>query len=488
MKNLSCFIKKNKWYILIYILFLIIAILTPISGDDWGNYNKFNSIIDLINYSKGFYYSWEGRVVSRFLIGLLTYNKWLWNILLPTLMVALVYFINRFSNSEKKKNIFLLSILTIFIINYVMFAQTYTWIAGSITYLYPSVLIFGYFVFLFTNKKRINFFVAIILLIINIIGTMFVENIGFALVFGNILYLIYYYIYNKKISKLSIFFTIISAIGLYIMLKSPGSAIRMTYDSNFNNLSFFNKILYNKYNFFEYLYNRNIFMVILMCIPIIKILFKKIKNQPLMLITTFVFLLIPMLTLIFNFKLFIPVDFKFELPELKNNFLIIMYWFIFTILYIISIICCNIDKNGKIKCLFLFLISLISLLCLIVTPGYGDRVSFFTILLINTVSLKLISSLNLLEKNKYIIFFRIIVILGILYYFVCFVFIGIFNYKREIYIKKCIQSKDKQIVLKSNPIYLIWNNNPSNEYHLDTFKQYYHIPNDVEVSVAWIKF
>ena len=38
MKKIITFVRKHKWYIVLFLLFLEIAILTPISGDDWGNF------------------------------------------------------------------------------------------------------------------------------------------------------------------------------------------------------------------------------------------------------------------------------------------------------------------------------------------------------------------------------------------------------------------------------------------------------------------
>lgn len=60
--------KKNKELILIWILIFLMFYLTPINGDDWGNYViGGKDILEILNTTKGMYYSWEGRIVSRFL-------------------------------------------------------------------------------------------------------------------------------------------------------------------------------------------------------------------------------------------------------------------------------------------------------------------------------------------------------------------------------------------------------------------------------------
>ena len=71
----------KKEYILYFFFFLIIMCLSPISGDDWGNYLVGEQgIRHMVGNAIGMYFSWEGRFISRLLINILTYNKWLWNI------------------------------------------------------------------------------------------------------------------------------------------------------------------------------------------------------------------------------------------------------------------------------------------------------------------------------------------------------------------------------------------------------------------------
>lgn len=488
MQKIITFVRKHKWYIVLFLLFLEIAILTPISGDDWGNYSHFKSLASLINYSKSFYYSWEGRVISRFLIGLLTYHKYLWDIIFPTLMILLIYFMNSFFNKENNKNIFFLSILVLLLINNVMFAQTYTWIAGSITYFYPTVLVFCYFIYIFDKKIKDKIFNNILLLLINVVGTMFVEHIGVALVFGNLLYVIYYYLINKKISIKSIIFLLISAAGLVFMLKSPGSAARLATNVEFNKMSLFAKLDYNKYEIIKYLYERNVFIILIMLIPILLVVFKRINNKKLRIILMAIFSLIPVLTIINNLILFVPLEIKLKPFNYSDNYLFLIYWILFTILYFIAILFSNFNNYDKIKIICLFLIGLSSMGAIALTPGFSDRVAFFNLVILLTVSLKIISRLKIFNSKLFSKTVKLVLILLIIYYLLAFIFIGIYNNKRINYIKKCIKSNDKVIVIKSNPIYLIWNNNPSNEYHMETFKKYFKIPKEVEVSVAWLMF
>ena len=75
--------KEKKFLILIFAIFLIILFLSPISGDDWGNYLVGEQgIRHIIGQAIGMYFDWEGRFVSRLFINFLTYNKiaiFFWN-------------------------------------------------------------------------------------------------------------------------------------------------------------------------------------------------------------------------------------------------------------------------------------------------------------------------------------------------------------------------------------------------------------------------
>ena len=84
--------KLNKIAIITFILFLTICILTPISGDDFGNYIATRgSIFEAIDIAKLNYFGYEGRFISRIIILYTTYHKTLWNIITPGLFTLLVW-------------------------------------------------------------------------------------------------------------------------------------------------------------------------------------------------------------------------------------------------------------------------------------------------------------------------------------------------------------------------------------------------------------
>ena len=184
-------IKNNYIYLLTFVFFIIILSLAPICGDDWGNYTVGAQGLHMIlSAAKGMYFSWEGRFVSRIFIYLFTYYKFLFVVVTSGLLTLIVYIANKIVGKAENKVVYVIPLILLLLLNTISISQTYTWIAGSITYLYPSTIVLTYFYYLYQKKEfkfgRLEF---IVLMIINVITPMFVENIGVAFVFGNILWL-----------------------------------------------------------------------------------------------------------------------------------------------------------------------------------------------------------------------------------------------------------------------------------------------------------
>ncbi len=80
------------------------------------------------------YFDWEGSIISRLLINILTYHKYIWNIVNSPLIVLTINFSLKIINPKNKKMIYTLTLLVILMMNIYTFSQTITWIAGNITY------------------------------------------------------------------------------------------------------------------------------------------------------------------------------------------------------------------------------------------------------------------------------------------------------------------------------------------------------------------
>ena len=178
---------NNKIYIGIFLFLLLVFSLSPISGDDWGNYIEgAKGFYHMISQAVGMWFTWEGRLISRILINILTYNKWLWNIVNSIVIVGIIYYVNKIVNFKNKKIMIVLTFSTILFMNIFTFSQTITWLAGNITYLFVIPLILIYFYVIYNNKY--NKYTNILLVILNIIIPMFIEHMA-------ILLIKYYYFY-----------------------------------------------------------------------------------------------------------------------------------------------------------------------------------------------------------------------------------------------------------------------------------------------------
>lgn len=449
--------KKKIFFISIFVFFLIIFFLSPICGDDWGNYiigarGIYRSITEAI----GMYFDWEGRIISRVLINILTYHKTLWNIVNSLVITGTIYLIIRIINL-KKKIIYLLTLLIFLLMNIYTFSQIIPWLAGNITYLFVIPLLLLYFYYIFENDKKI----IISFSILNLIMTMFVEHMAVILVLSNILFIIYRYIKNKKIDKELILYLIMSIIGTVLMFISPGSLKRSLIENiEFNKLSVIGKILFNIPNFIYYTFTINPYMIVLLSISSYYLIKKNIINKFLKILLIIFMGIIPIILMFIN-----------------TNNLIAIYYILYIILFIYLIL-----KNKSIfsKEMFFFIIGISSNIVMLVSPVWDYRTSLATYIFLCIFSLIIISE-NIKERKVYNYIVSLLIIISSLFYLI--LYISIFRQYKEnnLLIEKGIKDKSKVIEIYKYPKIANCNINPEDDYHLKVFKEYYDIDEEVEI-------
>ena len=344
-KNIIAFIKKNKYYEIVFIFTLCLSILIPLSGDDLGNYMPNMTIkTSIINAIKD-YYTYESRIVSRFLINLLCYYKWIWDILNAIALTSIYWSITKLLNVKNKTGYYLCFII-IFAIPCAMFGQVYAWVTGSITYLFPAAIIITYITYLFKYNAKFNYKKYIILLLINFITPFFIDNCGVPLLIGNILYTIY--IKNKKhvLSKSMISYIIVSLIALILVYISPGSANRLSNASKFAQLSLINKIIYNLPTFIDYLFYANPLVILLTYIPICYLISNLLNKRKFYKYFGIILLsIIPVYSIIYDIYMYNPfieytssLDFYWITNSaiLRSNIAYI-FWYFYLLLFVYSI-------------------------------------------------------------------------------------------------------------------------------------------------------
>ena len=484
-------IKNNYLYLICFIFFLVILSLAPINGDDWGNYPVgAQGLRMILSAAKGMYFSWEGRFISRIFIYLFTYYKVLFVVVTSGLLTLIVYIANKIIGKVQNKAIYIMPFIFLLLLNVNSISQTYTWIAGSITYLYPASIVLAYFYYLYQKKEfkfgNIEF---LILLFINTITPMFVENIGLAFVFGNILWLILHMKEDKKeLVKFGIL-SVVSVVALVLMLISPGTANRVNTETEFYSMNIFGRIFSNIPYLIGYAITRNIIVLVMMSLAILIVLKKKnIKTRYIIL-----FLIIPILGVIQNLYLMFPLDFNGidanKIGEMwgvfsVDNWYFIFYWILFVILFFYSIIYLVDDNQEKTFLIFLTLVGGVAIGSMLVSPTWGERTAILSEFIFLFVSLRLIKDNFKLNRSVYVFLILIIV-----YFVFMFILIFIMQRDRDVYIENQLKDKSVETIeVYDQFIYYIWTRGPWGEYHTKVFKKYYGIPEDKKVKIIDHKF
>ncbi len=463
-------------YILLIIFFCFLLFLSPISGDDWGNYLVGSlGFRHMIGQALGMYFDWESRIISRLLINFFTYHKFLWNIVNAVLIVSIIYLIMQIIKPRHPKTMFLLTTFVILGMNVFTFSQVIVWVAGNITYLFVIPLLLGYLYIVYHHKKY-SYKMIVLLSFLNIIMPLFVEHMGVCLVFANICLLLFDYLKNKKLNKAILCYLLCSLLGLVIVLISPGSMKRsMIENPYFNKLNLLAKISYNLPNFVYYTYIVNPYLVVLLCLTIYylaKAISSKIFKIGIYILSIPAFII----TLYYLFACIKGISFNYQ-----NNIGVILYFIVFTIMYFILLLY-NYKQMKDIKGLFFFMLGLVSNLVMLISPTWGFRTDFGSYVFLCLSALIIID--KYITEHKLIIrILSVVLLVGICFYGILYINVARLNYDNEQIIKKMKEDKQKILNIVKYPYYVNCNINPENSYHLEKFKEYYHIDKDVKVNL-----
>lgn len=467
--------KENIKYILLVLFFMFVLFLSPISGDDWGNYIEGSQgIRHIFGNAIGMYFDWEGRFISRILINILTYHKVLWNIINSLMIVGIIYYIVKIINPRNKKLAFLLSTLTIVMMNIFTFSQVVVWVAGNITYLFVIPIMLYYFYQILQNNKftKVNCGICVFL---NLIIPMFIEHMGVTLVVGNIIVLIYKYLKERKINKQLLIYLSISIISLLAMLLSPGSIKRSKIENiEFNKLSTIDKIFYNLPNFVYYTYFIYPFLTLLLTVGNYY-LSKQIKNKYLRLTTYTYLLVIPIIVAI----IYTLSSLTRKTMSIQNNPLVISYFLVYTIITFYLI--CLYSKNKRnMTIVFFYILGMVSNVVMLVSPTWGFRTSFGTYIFLCMAYITIIDK-SIIENKLINIILLIALSLMLIFYSILYISVARQNKENKDRIKA---SKNSDVIeIAKFPSFANCNINPTNSYHMQKFKEYFNIKENTKVNI-----
>lgn len=489
--------KKNKNIVilaLIFLFFLIIGFLIPYTGDDWNNLIGHNGNLSImINSAVSNFKTFEGRFFSRIFVFIFNYYKLLWVFVNAVCMTFLYYFICKIV-SAKKSFTMVLIIEALLLIDKETFSQIYVWITGNVTYFIPFIfMLFLIYInrdiFESKDEYKINKVLKFFLPILGFIFSMFVENVSVGIITVCLLIIIFHYLKYKKIDYTMVITTLTSAFGLIIMLNSPGTKNRVDDMADFTNLDIISKLLITIPRQFNYVFIKNSFLILLLIFIIDYYIIKSfngLKKILFLVIMNF----IPIITMIENqyYNIFNHGIRYIDIFLDCNNIFIFLYWLLFLGLTIYIII--RFNKSSSMKVLFFFIVALINHAAMLISPLAGGRTSFLATIMLYICVIILIDNLpinwlnNKLFINLNIVGCIMLSIIFISYYSLC----HLLDQKRGEYIAKQLQSGSEVIESIMLPEFYLWNANPWNDWHLYTFKQYYNIPDDVEVEVVKYSF
>ena len=455
-----------------FILFLIICLLSPISGADWKAYvigkDGLESSINNINIL-------DGRIISGFLINFFSYNKILFDICFAFMISRFVKMCNDIMGTVKTRYLYLYPLIGLLLVSVFTFSYNFLSVTTTVTYTFPAIVFFLYF-YLIIKDDDLNT-LSLVKLIIYALFICF-SSIHLAIMFF-IVNFIYFLINDKKNNRIK-YFTLLVIIFISIVV----SLLLLNNSLFYSNID---SIKDNIPHMIENTFSSNILLVILGAIPINMFLYEKLKENTYARVVITLFDLILVFSLSYNFFNYSPVNLNLIISKYSGifateNWYYILYFISYIVLFIISMN--YYIKNNRVKRVFnIFMIaSIIMIIFSIVSPLFdvGNLIIFvFSLLFITCVLAKEMNTKVFVKLVK-----ASIIILTI-YYLSIFAIIKYIDVTRTDYIKEQLDYDSLTIEVKANPTYMIWRYNPVDYFQIKDFKDYYKIPNDKSIEVKY---
>lgn len=468
--------KKTIFSIIILTLLIILGFLFIYTGDDWAWGSEIG-----INRLNTFFKNYNSRYLGNLTVLLLTRSNLLKGIIIGSTLFGIIILLSKITNSKRFD---LLLISTILILNTpkLIFREAISWTAGFSNYATSTFLMLVYF-YIIRNiqKQKINNnfnYKSILLFILGIISSLFIENFTLYILLISIFIVIYHYKKYKNINKNLISYALGSSLGTIIMFSNLGTS---TSGNREISSSFLNLILTACNNYFGIIYEELIYhniIINILIIGLIYLLTKKIKInkiQKIAFITSFTYVIYTIIKLLSpSWNIFLNYTPHFE--------------GIFTGIYIISTtyLLITIIKNKYIKEKIIFYLSSISILTLpllIVSP-IGSRLFFITYVIFILIILELYN--YLFKEIKNIKLLLIILIISFIHLFSINITTYIENNNRLEKIKTDIKNNNKIIEIKrfTYEDYIHGEATPTPDtIWEERYKLFYKIPKDKKILI-----
>jgi hypothetical protein len=300
--NIKKYLKKHYIPFVVFFVFVLILNLRVVihEFDDEVFRDAFRNYGGVRGWLKAYTELWSGRIVPHFiLIVLLNKNLIFWrvaNSLMFTLLTVGIFNITinkeKEYTSDKKTIIATIICGIIFFIPIPAMASGAIWITGSVTYLWPlafSIVVLIPFKRLITGEKtsRATFICSVLS---SIYASYVEQSAAIMLAFSGII--LVYCIFTKvkvKIKNYLLFAFI--CINSFIGLTVPGNKVRQTAEtlrfySDFDMISFTNKIFLGVNVTFTHLFKNSTLLMIILSILVLILVAKKVDDKSTQIIAT----------------------------------------------------------------------------------------------------------------------------------------------------------------------------------------------------------
>ena len=474
-------IKKNKYYYLIIIIIFIALFYTHLNtflaNDDlpymylYRTDVRVNSIIDVLKNQFVDYFNISGRVLVHIVLQLtLMFDKKIWNIVNPIMIISGLIILIKIVNLDDKNNnnnkiLYLLLAVSLYLMLF-NFKQIIYWVAGSVNYVWVFtfliLLVYLHYKYGFYKNKYINVIIIFMLCLLHECTMVFT----IIYILGNMLLEWYQ---DKKFNKNYILY-ILGFLGSLVLILSPANQYRLASDGLWNELNILEKLVIS--------------------IPVVSKNIINITNYKNMI--SYIFILVIIILLLKNkdkcskINLLLIIIDMLLIYILKNNWL----YFILVILLMFGEIYTYLkNKNYKkiILCLAIYGVVYFNILVPTYAAGRPNYYFYMYVILIAISLLKdIINEYNNIKKICYVIL-SVTCIFLLSYEIYIYKNIGIYHQDRIDQIEKYKkESKDDILYLTEIPI-------KYNSYHMDinlpnkswftyeSFINYYNLPNGIDI-------
>lgn len=464
-------IKDNKEYIFYFIAVLAICFLFPYSWDDWA----WGSHTGIVRLHKWFD-NYSGRYVGNLIVLVLTRSTIIRSLTCATCLAGIVYILGKLTKSGRSGAY--LSIVCLVLMPLTVFRESIVWTSGFSNFV-PSILLTLIYIYCIRNiydeeKPKYSIAVSIAFFILGIINTLIVEHLTLYNVLLSIYVIVYTFIRHRKVCLAHILYFVGCIAGTVYMFTNPvyNFFVEGNYDARkietgtgvFKTAieTFFRTIVPEGFL-------NNLVLNVLLALAVL-LLWKKIKNQiskkayvvgsfSVIAICVFAALSIMRAVSVINNEEYTSYIFPVPtIPPVEPISLLQYVQGAFAILFMIGlvlfIIIQPLDRVKKTKLLFIPIsIACIVAPLLVVTP-VGGRCFFATYilfiwLLIEFYKMTSLGESKFVEKNA--LYFRIVIIMALLFF--AYIFGNIFaaNQARVDKARADIKKGKKTIYVKDLP-------------------------------------